>query len=168
MEVKVVKSRNRKKTISARLIDNIMHVNAPAQIPQKKLEEIVEKFKMRFKKRELKKELNTNNDLHNIAQRLNQKHFGGKIEFRSIEYSTNQNRLFGSCSHRTKTIRISHRLAEVPDWVRDYVIIHELAHVIEPNHGKSFWQLVSRYRLAERARGFLMAKGFQEEEDIEM
>jgi predicted metal-dependent hydrolase len=49
----------------------------------------------------------------------------------------------------------------MPDWVRDYVLIHEMAHLIEPNHSKSFWDIVSRYELAERARGYLMAAGFE-------
>jgi predicted metal-dependent hydrolase len=37
------------------------------------------------------------------------------------------------------------------------VIVHELAHLLEPNHGKRFKSLVHRYPLAERAIGFLIA-----------
>jgi predicted metal-dependent hydrolase len=57
----------------------------------------------------------------------------------------------------------------MPEWVRDYVIIHEVAHILEPNHSKAFWDIVYRYKLAERARGFLIAKGMEEnqESDIE-
>jgi hypothetical protein len=56
-----------------------------------------------------------------------------------------------------RTIRISNKLANLPQWVEDYVIVHELAHLIEPNHGPRFKILVHRYPLAERAIGFLMA-----------
>ena len=82
----------------------------------------------------------------------------------SIEYVTDQTSKFGCCDYRSCRIRISHRIGAMPEWVRDYVIIHEMAHLLEPNHGASFWNLVSRYKLAERARGYLMAAGLAEEE----
>ena len=47
----------------------------------------------------------------------------------------------------------------VPGWVLDSVLIHELAHIAEPNHGPAFQELISRYELAERASGYLMALG---------
>jgi predicted metal-dependent hydrolase len=42
--------------------------------------------------------------------------------------------------------------------VLDYVIVHELAHLVVPGHGRKFWGLVDRYPRAERARGWLMAR----------
>ncbi len=63
------------------------------------------------------------------------------------------------------TIRISDQLASMPTFVQDYVIIHELAHLLEPNHGPKFWELVYQYDRTERARGFLMGAGFKSEDD---
>jgi predicted metal-dependent hydrolase len=54
-------------------------------------------------------------------------------------------------------IRISDRLATVPDWVLDWVILHELAHLAVPDHGERFQALVSQYELGERAEGYLIA-----------
>jgi predicted metal-dependent hydrolase len=62
---------------------------------------------------------------------------------------------WASCTPADRTIRISDRLQSMPDWVVDYVIVHELAHVVVPGHGPKFWALVDRYPRTERARGYL-------------
>jgi hypothetical protein len=67
---------------------------------------------------------------------------------------------WGSCTPSTGEIRISNRLAAYPPWILDYVLVHELAHLVEANHSPAFNALVARYPLAERARGFLMAISF--------
>jgi len=43
----------------------------------------------------------------------------------------------------------------MPEYVVDYVLVHELAHLLEHGHGPAFWALVDRYPRTERARGFL-------------
>lgn len=74
-----------------------------------------------------------------------------------ISWSSRQNTRWGSCTSADGRIRISDRLASVPPFVLDYVIIHELAHLVIDGHGPDFDALVRRYDLAERARGYLMA-----------
>lgn len=74
-----------------------------------------------------------------------------------IEWSDRQMRRWGSCSGEGR-IRISNRLADMPDWVLDSVIVHELAHLEVADHGPRFKALVGRYELAERAKGYLLAK----------
>jgi predicted metal-dependent hydrolase len=73
----------------------------------------------------------------------------------SVRWVTNQNGRWGSCTPADGTIRISHRLRDMPDWVIDYVLLHELAHLVVPSHNERFWALVGRYPRAERARGYL-------------
>lgn len=73
----------------------------------------------------------------------------------SIGWVSNQQQRWGSCTPSTGTIRLSHRLQRLPGWVVDYVILHELVHLVEPTHSARFWSLVGGYDRAERARGFL-------------
>jgi hypothetical protein len=60
----------------------------------------------------------------------------------------------------------------MPPWVIDYVLVHELAHLLVPRHGLDFWALVDRYPRTERARGYLQgvaaAAGLrvQDEDDL--
>jgi len=83
-----------------------------------------------------------------------------------ITFSDRQKQRWGSCTPGTGSVRISSRAASFPGWVLDYIIVHELAHLeahLEvPDHSPAFWRLVQRYQLAERARGFLIAKNLGE------
>ena len=77
----------------------------------------------------------------------------------AIRWVDNQEWRWGSCTSSDRTIRISSRLVGEPAWVLDYVIVHEMAHLSVPRHDNRFWALVRRYPRAERAHGFLMARG---------
>lgn len=125
----------------------------------------VERMREKLERSRTRQALNTDDALARRAEELNRQYFDGQLTIESIRFVTNQNHRFGSCTPSTGTIRLSHRLAEMPAWVLDYVIVHELAHLLQPNHSSRFWRLVNRYKLAERARGFLLAKGMAEEDD---
>ena len=73
----------------------------------------------------------------------------------SVKWVRNQNGRWGSCTPADRSIRISERIQTFPDWVIDYVILHELCHLVVANHNAQFWALVARYPKAERARGYL-------------
>ena len=163
MEVKIIRSRRRKRTISARLVKDELLVSAPLAISQEQLEKIIRDFKIKFERRKFKTELDKKQNLIDIARKLNEKYFANMLKINSIEYVADQNSKFGCCNYRDAHIRISHRIGSMPEWVRDYVIIHEMAHLIEPNHSSAFWDIVCRYKLAERARGYLMAVGLESE-----
>ena len=55
----------------------------------------------------------------------------------------NQRSHWGSCSSGG-TIALNWRLVQMPPWVSDYVVLHELMHLREPNHSRGFWYLVAR------------------------
>ena len=106
----------------------------------------------------LRRRPDTDQKLEKRAQAFNKKYFQGSLSWRRVYYSPNQNaRMFGNCNTKHKTIRISSRLLKMPKFVRDYVLIHELAHLEIAKHGPKFWELVNKYPKTERARGYLMA-----------
>jgi predicted metal-dependent hydrolase len=67
----------------------------------------------------------------------------------------NQRSRWGSCTPADRSIRLSQRLQGMPGWVVDYVVVHELAHLIEAGHNQRFWSWVDRYPHAERAKAWL-------------
>jgi predicted metal-dependent hydrolase len=74
------------------------------------------------------------------VQELNQVHFRKPIK--SIRFKNTSSR-WGSCSH-SGNLNFSTRLLFAPQEVIDYVIIHELAHLVEMNHSDRFWDLVAK------------------------
>ncbi|MDD5130965.1 MAG: M48 family metallopeptidase [Candidatus Omnitrophica bacterium] len=159
MEVKVVRSQRRKRSVSARLVNGLLLVNAPLMLSQGYLDEIINSFKLKFSRKKIKDELDKKENLRDLARELNKKYFDNQLKIESIEYVTTQNSRLGCCNYRTGRIRISHKIGLMPKWVRKYVLVHEMAHLIEPNHSRAFWDIVLRYRFTERARGYLMAAG---------
>ncbi|GAA4904302.1 hypothetical protein GCM10023223_21190 [Stackebrandtia albiflava] len=96
--------------------------------------------------------------LHARAVRLANRYFPDHPQAAapaSVKWVDNQNSRWGSCTPEDGTIRLSSRLAAMPSWVIDYVLLHELAHLVIPRHGRDFWRLLERYPKTERARGYL-------------
>ena len=70
----------------------------------------------------------------------------------SIRWVTNQKKRWASCSKETGDIRVSHRLQSVPGWVLDAILVHEIAHLLHPDHSPQFHEVANRYpRQAEAA-----------------
>lgn len=162
-EVEVRRSERRQRTVSARLRDGKLVVYLPAWMSEKEEERWISTMLERFEERTRRNGLNSEGDLQRRAAELNRMYFDGRLKWTSLRYVTNQTTRYGSCTPRDGTIRISSVLAGMPRWVRDYVLVHELAHLVEANHSPAFWALVNRYPLTERARGYLIAKGMEQE-----
>ena len=160
MRVNVIRSTRRKKTVSARLVGDTLQVRAPAHLTDADLKPVIDQLKAKLARRAKKVGLD-DELLARRASELNRTCFDGQLQWTSIRWVTNQRTRFGSCTPATGQVRISHYVAEMPPFVRDYVIVHELAHLLESSHSPTFWERVSRYPKAERARGYLMAVGLE-------
>ena len=163
-EIRIVRSANRAKTVSARLVEGVFVVQAPAHMSDAELKPVIDKLLARWQKR---KQVQSLDDaaLERRARELNRQYFAGKLKWQSIRWVSNQNTRHGSCTPSDGTIRPSHRIGAMPAFVRDYVLMHELAHLVEANHGPAFWRLVNQFPKTERARGYLMAVGLEAVED---
>ena len=156
MRIEIQRSKRRKKTVAARIVGDTLQVRAPADLPQDELDRVIARLRPRLERQRRQQQALDNEELEARAAELNRRFFGGRLQIGRVMYVHNQEQRYGSCSPQTAVIRISHRVAAMPVWVRDYVLVHELAHLLEPKHSPRFWALVNRYPRAERARGFLM------------
>jgi predicted metal-dependent hydrolase len=155
--VEVRRSQRRRRTVSAYRDGERVVVLIPDRFSRAEETEWVERMLARLAARE-ERIHNTDNELTLRARRLTERYLSDhadRVTPASVRWVTNQNGRWGSCTPDDGTIRISHRIQEMPDWVIDYVLLHELAHLVVPSHSSRFWALVSRYPKAERARGFL-------------
>lgn len=78
-----------------------------------------------------------------------------RVRADDVRWSRRMQHRWGSCTPSTGAIRVSDRLASVPDLVLDYVLVHELAHLQVSGHSSRFHTLVARYPHVERACGYL-------------
>ncbi|WP_213008486.1 M48 metallopeptidase family protein [Paractinoplanes toevensis] len=155
--VEVRRSQRRRRTVSAYRDGERVVVLIPDRFSRAEEMEWVERMLARLAARE-ERIRRTDEELLARAQRLKSRYLADhahRVVPASVRWVTNQNGRWGSCTPDDGTIRISHRIQEMPDWVIDYVLLHELAHLVVPSHSADFWELVSRYPRAERARGYL-------------
>jgi predicted metal-dependent hydrolase len=157
LDVRIVRSARRKKSVGAQIKDGVVEVTVPMWMSRTEADRFAEQFRKRFEKTRA----STSVDLAARAKQLCRTYKLPKPL--SIRWVTNQNSRWGSCTPTDSTIRINNRLAKVPTWVLDYVLVHELCHLRYPNHSPEFWALVNTYPLTERARGFLLGMGMVED-----
>ena len=152
MNVEVIRSPRRRKTVQARRVNGVVRVTIPATMTRAEEERWVAEMVRRLQR-------STGADGIDLQERAAA--LADRYELprpSSIRWVDNQELRWGSCTPVDRSVRISSKLLSEPGCVLDYVIVHELAHLVVPGHGPNFWTLVDRYPRAERARGWLMAR----------
>ncbi|HUO48264.1 MAG TPA: M48 family metallopeptidase [Acidimicrobiales bacterium] len=151
--VEVRTSARRRKTASAFWQDGRVVVVLPERLPRAQKSELVDGLVRRVLAQRPHVTA-SDDDLERRAAHLAARYLDG-VRPRSIRWVANQRRRWGSCTSGTREIRISDRLRVVPDWVLDAVIVHELAHLIEPSHNARFRRLADRFPRMDEADTFL-------------
>ena len=154
-EVEVRRSKRRRRTVSAYRDGDRVVVMIPASLSRREEAEWVETMLARLEKSERRRKP-SDADLLRRARELSNRYLGGLAVPESVRWVDNQQSRWGSCTPGDRTIRLSARLQGMPSWVVDYVLVHELAHLLESGHDAKFWAWVDRYPQAERAKGYLI------------
>jgi predicted metal-dependent hydrolase len=150
----VRRSRKRRRTVAAYREDDKVVVLLPARFTRAEEKEWVAAMLARLEKSE-KRRRPSDAALAKRAAGLSTKFLEGRAEPLVVRWVENQNSRWGSCTPSDRSIRLSTRLQGMPSWVIDYVLVHELAHLLESGHTPAFWSWVDRYPKAERSKGFL-------------
>ena len=152
--VEVRRSKRRRRTVSAYRDGDRIVVLIPASMTRKQEAEWVETMVARLERSEARRRP-SDDDLLRRARRLSDDYLGGLAVPEVVRWVDNQRSRWGSCTPGDRSIRLSARLQTMPAWVVDYVLVHELAHLLEAGHNERFWAWVDRYPRAERAKGYL-------------
>jgi len=152
--VEVRRSKRRRRTVSAYREGERIIVLIPASMSKRDEARWVADMVARLERQE-KRRKPSDEQLLARAAVLNDTWLGGLATPSSVRWVSNQKSRWGSCTPGDRSVRLSERLQQMPPWVMDYVLVHELAHLIEPGHDAKFWAWVDRYPKAERAKGYL-------------
>lgn len=167
--VEIRRSRRRKRTLTVFREQGRLVAVVPAALTRKQADELVPALVTRFLAKEATRVVPSGDpELHARAVELAARYLSNRLsaplpEF-AVSWVGNQNRRWGSCTPSSGRIRISDRLRGVPRYVGDYVLLHELAHLVEPTHSARFWELLADYPEADRARGFLEGYEFGDDQ----
>ena len=152
--VEVRRSARRARTVSAYREGERTVVLIPARMSRAEERRWVEVMVARLSAQEQRRRP-SDEDLLTRARGLSDRYLDGQAEPSSVRWAANQATRWGSCTPADRSIRLSTRLRGMPGYVVDYVLLHELAHLIVPGHGRDFWDLLEAYPRTDRARGYL-------------
>lgn len=156
--VEVRRSDRRRRMVSARREGDTVIVFIPGWMSESEENRWVDEMVRRLERSEERRRSPARVDddaLHRRSVELSRRYLDGRAEPTSVRWVAPMRTRWASCTPADGTIRISERLRDMPAWVVDYVLVHELTHLLEPGHDKRFWAWVHHYPKAERAMGYL-------------
>ena len=162
MEIELVRGTRRRKHVEAVLVGDRLRVSFPRWMSIDEAQVTAQELAERMRRRTDSSAI----DVAARARRLAREY--GLPRPHSVRWVDNMRQRWGSCTPDDGTIRVSSRLAAFPSWVLDYVLVHEVAHLVVANHGPRHDALVDRFPYAERARGFLIAIDLDPDEGDEV
>lgn len=157
-QVEVRRSARRKRSVSAHREGELIVITAPERMSNRLVAEYASELVERLRKQE--KDPLSDGELLTRASWLRMEFIPEAPEPISVNWSSRQQQQWGSCTPLDRTIRISARLQRAPQYVIDYVLIHELAHLLRSDHGSEFSALEARFPDRARAEAFLAGADF--------
>ena len=159
-EVEIRRSTRRRRTVSAYREGDKIVVLVPARLSVQEEGRLVADMVARVQRSAARRKTPGDDGLRADADRLSQRYLGGLAAPTSVRWVDNQRTRWGSCTPTRGTIRLSSRLAGMPAYVVDYVLLHELAHLLRPDHSTAFWELLGGYPRLDEAKAYLDGVAF--------
>ncbi len=153
-DVQVRSSPRRRRTVTAYREQGRTVVLVPARMSRTEVASYVRDLVARLDARD-RRARPSDAELSTRAAALSARYLQGRAVPTSVRWVDNQRQRWGSCTPLDGSIRLSARLRAMPSYVLDYVLLHELAHLLVPGHGPAFHAWLEPYPHLERARAFL-------------
>jgi predicted metal-dependent hydrolase len=163
--VLVRRSARRRRTVSITRREGDLVVSMPASFGRRQEQHWVRSMVEQLQQKERSRGAGrrSDEDLMRLARRLSDAHLDSRAHPRSVAWSSRQQHRWGSCTSSTGEIRLSERLRPMPQHVLEYVLVHELVHLLVDDHSAEFWALVDNYPHTAHARGFLDGVSFAQQ-----
>jgi hypothetical protein len=153
-DVEVRRSTRRRRSVTAYREDGRTIVVVPHRMARADIKPYVDELVGRLQAREMRGR-RSDDQLIARAQQLSRRYLDGRAEPATVRFVSNQRRRWGSCTPVDRSIRLSDRLVAMPEYVVDYVLLHELVHLLVSDHGPQFEAWMQRYPRLLEARAFL-------------
>lgn len=152
--VEIRTSTRRRKTVAAHWEGEVIVVVVPHRLPARDRQAYAAHLAAKLIA-DRSRRRPTDEALTDRARELSRRYLDGKAQPSAVTWSARQRSRWGSCSPSARTIRISDRLTDVPTWVLDAVLVHELAHLLHPEHSSEFHELANRHPRTRDSEQFL-------------